>query len=186
MEGEREAQSRTVGARRPTPEEQLMAPTSVLSDTAILRPGPRLTTAWVLSSVVLVLMATSSAVGLLVEGIYPEETWAVAALRGNDLVTLVLVVPVLAREPTDQFDLLQQLGSLVWGQGLAEQLTQLPHRRPEGGVLTVRRDAAGVLGRIRNAPLRLHQLIGGRLDHGDVAHGGATLLRHAAQSDGCL
>ena len=54
-----------------------MAPTSVPSNTAILRAGPRLTTAWVLSSVVLVLMATSSAVGLLVEGIYPEQTWAV-------------------------------------------------------------------------------------------------------------
>ena len=28
--------------------------------------------------------------------LYPEEPWAVAALRGNDLVTLVLVAPVLA------------------------------------------------------------------------------------------
>lgn len=121
MEGEREAQSRTVGARRPTPEEQLMAPTSVLSDTAILRPGPRLTTAWVLSSVVLVLMATSSAVGLLVEGIYPEETWAVAALRGNDLVTLVLVVPVLAlalaasRLRPSSASVLVWLGMLLYG-----------------------------------------------------------------------
>ncbi|MDF3044076.1 MAG: hypothetical protein K0R30_304 [Ornithinibacter sp.] len=121
MEGEREAQSRTVGARRPTPEEQLMAPTSVPSDTAILRPGPRLTTAWVLSSVVLVLMATSSAVGLLVEGIYPEETWAVAALRGNDLVTLVLVVPVLAlalaasRLRPSSASVLVWLGMLLYG-----------------------------------------------------------------------
>ena len=121
MEGEREAQSRTVGARRPTPEEQPMAPTSVLSDTAILRPGPRLTTAWVLSCVVLVLMATSSAVGLLVEGIYPEETWAVAALRGNDLVTLVLVVPVLAlalaasRLRPSSASVLVWLGMLLYG-----------------------------------------------------------------------
>ncbi len=98
-----------------------MAPTSVPSNTAILRAGPRLTTAWVLSSVVLVLMATSSAVGLLVEGIYPEQTWAVAALRGNDLVTLVLVVPVLtlalvaSRRRPSSASVLVWLGMLFYG-----------------------------------------------------------------------
>ncbi len=98
-----------------------MAPTSVPSDTAILRPGPRLTTAWVLSSVVLALMAASSAAGLLVEGIYPEQTWAVAALRGNDLVTLVLVVPVLtlalaaSRIRPSSASVLVWLGMLFYG-----------------------------------------------------------------------
>ena len=89
-----------------------------------------------------------------------------------------LVVAVLPREPTDPLHLRQQLGSLVPGQRLAEQLTQLPHRRPESGVLTVRRHPAGVLGHIGHSSLRLHQLVGGRLDHGDVGLRGATLLRH--------
>ena len=48
------------------------------------------------SAVLLALMAIESALGLFVHGLYREERWAVAALRGNDLVTLVLVVPALA------------------------------------------------------------------------------------------
>jgi hypothetical protein len=47
-------------------------------------------------AVVVVLMVVESAIGLFVRDVYPEATWAVAALRGNDLVTLVLVAPVLA------------------------------------------------------------------------------------------
>ena len=55
----------------------------------ILRPGPRLTAAWVLSD------AGRRAHGRPGRrsawpstGLYPEQPWAVAALRGNDLVTL--------------------------------------------------------------------------------------------------
>jgi hypothetical protein len=61
----------------------------------LLRVGPRLTAARALSVVLLGLMALQATLGLFVDGLYPEETWAVAALRGNDLVTLVLVVPLL-------------------------------------------------------------------------------------------
>lgn len=62
----------------------------------LLRHGPRLTAAWVLSTVVLGLMLVASLLGLVVDGLYPEDTWAVAALRGNDLVTLLLAAPALA------------------------------------------------------------------------------------------
>ncbi len=63
---------------------------------ALLRDGPRLTAARVLSLVVLGLMLVQSLLGLLVPGLYPEQPWALAALRGNDLVTLAVVVPALA------------------------------------------------------------------------------------------
>ena len=62
----------------------------------LLRAGPRLTAAYVLTAVLLGLMVVQSVLGLVVDGLYPEQTWAVAALRGNDLVTLVLVVPMLS------------------------------------------------------------------------------------------
>lgn len=48
------------------------------------------------SAVVVGLMALGSVLGLAVGDLYPEDDWAVAAFRGNDLVTLVLVVPLLA------------------------------------------------------------------------------------------
>lgn len=95
--------------------------TPVDSDGDILRPGPRLTGAWVLSWVVLALMAVASAAGLVVDGIYPEETWAVAAFRGNDLVTLFLVVPVLtvalvaSRRRPSSASVLVWLGMLFYG-----------------------------------------------------------------------
>lgn len=89
--------------------------------TAILRTGPRLTAAWALSTVVLGIMVLASGLGLMVEGLYPEQTWAVAALRGNDLVTLVVVAPVLAaamvrsrRRPTSA-SVLIWLGLLFYG-----------------------------------------------------------------------
>lgn len=62
----------------------------------LLRAGPRLTAASVLTAVLLGLMVVQSVLGLVVDGLYPEQTWAVAALRGNDLVTLVVAVPLLA------------------------------------------------------------------------------------------
>ena len=89
--------------------------------TTILRAGPRLTTAWVLSAVVLAVMVLTSAIGLLAANLYPEDTWAVAALRGNDLVTLALVAPALAiamvlsrRRPTSA-SVLVWLGLLFYG-----------------------------------------------------------------------
>ena len=69
--------------------------TDVDTGRPVLRPGPRLTAAWTLSVAVLVLMVVQAGLGLAVEGLYPEQPWAVAALRGNDLVTLVLVAPAL-------------------------------------------------------------------------------------------
>jgi hypothetical protein len=63
---------------------------------ALLRAGPRLTAARVLSVLALALMLVQSLLGLLVPGLYPEQGWAVAALRGNDLVTLAVIVPALA------------------------------------------------------------------------------------------
>jgi len=63
---------------------------------ALLREGPRLTAARVLSLVILGLMLVQSLLGLLVPRLYPEQAWAIAALRGNDLVTLAVVVPALA------------------------------------------------------------------------------------------
>jgi hypothetical protein len=40
-------------------------------------------------------MTVASLLGLLVQGLYHEDPWAVAALRGNDLITLVVVAPAL-------------------------------------------------------------------------------------------
>lgn len=62
----------------------------------LVLPGARLSAAYVLTGVLLALMVLQSVLGLVVDGLYPEATWAVAALRGNDLVTLVVAVPLLA------------------------------------------------------------------------------------------
>lgn len=61
-----------------------------------LRLGSVLRFATITSWVIVALMIVESLLGFLVEGIYLEEPWAVASFRGNDLVTLVLVVPLLA------------------------------------------------------------------------------------------
>lgn len=89
--------------------------------TALLRAGPRLTAAWALSTVVVVLMVLQAGLGLAVAGLYPEQAWAVASLRGNDLVTLALVAPILAlalaashQRPTSASVLLW-LGLLFYG-----------------------------------------------------------------------
>ena len=87
----------------------------------ILRPGPRLTAAWVLSVVVLVLMVVQAGLGLAVSDLYPEEPWAVAAFRGNDLVTLLLAAPLLAvsllasRRRESSASVLVWLGMLHYG-----------------------------------------------------------------------
>lgn len=89
--------------------------------TTLLRAGPRLTAAWMVSVALVGLMVVQAGVGLAVTGLYPEQTWAVAALRGNDLVTLVLVAPALAlalvmshRRPTSA-SVLVWLGLLFYG-----------------------------------------------------------------------
>lgn len=51
--------------------------------------------ALVCSSLIVGLMALESLLGLTVHDLYREQRWAIAAFRGNDLVTLLLVVPVL-------------------------------------------------------------------------------------------
>jgi hypothetical protein len=51
--------------------------------------------AWWLSLAIVVLTAAVSAAGLWIAGLYHEGEWAKAALRGGDLVSLVLAVPLL-------------------------------------------------------------------------------------------
>ena len=87
----------------------------------ILRAGPRLRAAQILSGVVLALMVAQAALGLAVSGLYPEQTWAVAAFRGNDLVTLLIAAPVLAiamlasRRRESSASVLVWLGMLHYG-----------------------------------------------------------------------
>ena len=49
---------------------------------------------YLLSGIIVVLMATASAGGLLVEDLYRNNLWATSQFRGSDLVRLALVVPV--------------------------------------------------------------------------------------------
>lgn len=56
---------------------------------AVSRPS------YAVSVVVVVLMAAAAAWGVLVPHVYDEIPWAEAALRGGDLVSLVVVVPLL-------------------------------------------------------------------------------------------
>jgi hypothetical protein len=58
-------------------------------------PGP-LRVAYVLSGIVVALMVASSVLGLAVHDLYKDGPWASEALRGGDLVTLVVVAPLLA------------------------------------------------------------------------------------------
>ena len=66
-------------------------------------------------------MVMQAALGLAVSGLYPEQTWAVAAFRGNDLVTLLLAAPVLAvamlasRRRESSASVLVWLGMLHYG-----------------------------------------------------------------------
>ena len=58
-------------------------------------PG-RLRLAFVLSWLVAALMIVTSLLGLTVSGLYRDGRWASEALRGGDLVTLVVAAPLLA------------------------------------------------------------------------------------------
>ena len=54
------------------------------------------TVAYVLSAIVAAAAALASVAGLLIKDLYQDDTsWATAALRGGDLVTLVVAVPTL-------------------------------------------------------------------------------------------
>ena len=89
--------------------------------TSILRAGPRLRAAQILSGIVLALMVVQAVLGLAVSGLYPEQTWAVAAFRGNDLLTLLVAAPVLAvamlasRRRESSASVLVWLGMLHYG-----------------------------------------------------------------------
>lgn len=49
----------------------------------------------VLTALIVALMIAASVLGIVVDGLYREGPWAREAFRGGDVVTLVLVVPVL-------------------------------------------------------------------------------------------
>ena len=62
---------------------------------AVRRSAPHGRAARLLSYVLAALMAIQAAVGLLVPSVYRDADWAKAAWFGNDIVTLVVAVPLL-------------------------------------------------------------------------------------------
>ena len=89
--------------------------TTLVRPTTAVRADVTSRTATVLTGVVIVAATIASIGGLAVHHLYTDDTaWATAALRGGDLVTLVLVVPgliaatVLARRGSIR-------ARLVWG-----------------------------------------------------------------------
>lgn len=60
-----------------------------------MRHNPSLSIAYVLSWIVLTLMVIASSSGLLLDGLYSDSLNVEAALRGGDLVSLVVAAPVL-------------------------------------------------------------------------------------------
>jgi len=89
--------------------------TTLMKPTTTVGVGTVRRTATVLTSVVVTAATIASIGGLTVPGLYTDDTaWATAALRGGDLVTLVLVVPSLVAAT-----LLARRGSvrarLIWG-----------------------------------------------------------------------
>jgi hypothetical protein len=59
-------------------------------------PSSALRVAYVLSGLAIAAMVASSVLGLAVDGLYHDREWASEALRGGDLVTLVVAAPLLA------------------------------------------------------------------------------------------
>ncbi len=59
--------------------------------------------AYNLSVIIGVLIIVQSAGGLLIQGLYRDNTWAKSAWYGNDLVTLVVAVPMLVLIVIAQF-----------------------------------------------------------------------------------
>ncbi|HJX06865.1 MAG TPA: hypothetical protein VJ736_02235 [Actinomycetota bacterium] len=71
--------------------------TTLMTRTTTARAGVTSDAATVLTFVVVIGATIASVGGLVVHGLYTDETaWATAALRGGDLVTLLLVVPGLS------------------------------------------------------------------------------------------
>ena len=70
--------------------------TTLVRRTTLPRAAARPQTATVLTFIVVVAATIGSIGGLAIHGLYTDDTaWATAALRGGDLVTLLLVVPGL-------------------------------------------------------------------------------------------
>src|SRR3954453_3303310 len=89
--------------------------TTLRKTTTTVRVGAASRTATTLTFVAIIAATIASIGGLAVHGLYTDDTtWATAALRGGDLVTLVLIVPGLIAAT-----LLARRGSvralLVWG-----------------------------------------------------------------------
>ena len=59
------------------------------------RTSPPLRAAYAMSWIVAVLMIAASATGLFVHDLYKDGLWAREAVRGGDLITLVIAAPVL-------------------------------------------------------------------------------------------
>lgn len=59
------------------------------------RTSPGTRAAYWLSAVIAVLMAIASGAGLFIDGLYRDGPWAREALRGGDLTTIAVAVPVL-------------------------------------------------------------------------------------------
>ena len=59
------------------------------------RAKPGLRAAYWLSGAIAVLMVVASAAGLLIDGLYRDGPWAREALRGGDLTTMAVAVPIL-------------------------------------------------------------------------------------------
>ena len=68
---------------------------SRISASATARPGAW-AVAWRLSAGIGVLMTAQAAIGPVLPSVYRDTGWVTAAWYGNDLVTLVVVVPILA------------------------------------------------------------------------------------------
>ncbi len=69
---------------------------TALADARRSRTPRRLRVAYAMSWGVVAVMVAASVLGLLVRGLYPQGRWASEALRGGDLVSLVVASPLLA------------------------------------------------------------------------------------------
>ncbi|HUL85784.1 MAG TPA: hypothetical protein VLX89_09780 [Actinomycetota bacterium] len=58
-------------------------------------PSPLLRVAFVLAAAIAIAMVAASIVGLTVHGLYADSAWGREALRGGDLVSLLIAAPVL-------------------------------------------------------------------------------------------
>ncbi|MGZ4149359.1 MAG: hypothetical protein ACXVQJ_04910 [Actinomycetota bacterium] len=67
----------------------------VVAETSEAPRPAALRAAFTMSGVLVVVMVVASTMGLFVEDLYQEGPWAREALRGGDLVTLVLAAPLL-------------------------------------------------------------------------------------------